>query len=97
MTYRIFLNLSRKKDKTCLIIDCCQNIPDTPGKFRSNAGNEKGQICYFYKKTKDKMYNTIVSERVPEKNQILFQIESALSKRKNVKDETFDANLEHKV
>lgn len=43
------------------------------------------------------MYNTIVSERVPEKNQILFQIESALSKRKNVKDETFDANLEHKV
>ena len=97
MTYRIFLNLSRKKDKTCLIIDCSQNITDTPGKFRSNAGNDKDQICYFYKKTKDKMYNTIVSERVLEKNKILFQIESALSKRKNVKDETSDENLEQRL
>ena len=38
---RIFFNLSNKEDKTCLKIDCHQNILNDPAKFRSNADNEK--------------------------------------------------------
>ena len=75
---RLFLNLLTKKDKTFITIDRRTNILNGPVKPRTNAENEKKQLCYFNKKTKDKTYNTFVSKRIPYEDKILFLIESVL-------------------
>ena len=40
-----FLNLLNKKSKTWQTIDWRQNKQNDPGKFKSNADNEKNQVC----------------------------------------------------
>ena len=58
------MTLSGKEDKTCLTINCCDIIPNGPGKFSTNADNEKGQFCYFNEKTKDRLCNLFLSKRL---------------------------------
>ena len=50
---RIFMKLSRKKEKNYITINCTGDNPNRPRKFRTNPNNENEQICYFNEKTKD--------------------------------------------
>ena len=74
---RLFINLSNKKDKACLTIDCQQNILNGPTKFREQ------------KKIKERTYNNFISKRIPHSDEILFQIESVLRKTKKRKRRNF--------
>lgn len=67
-----------------MTIECTENNPNDPGKFRTNADNEKDHICY-------RTYNTFLSKRIPNEN----EMESVLGKKKG-KEGTFGANLELK-
>ena len=77
-------NCSRETVSYIPNIDCQQNIPNGPGKFREQ------------KKTKDRTYITFFSKIIPHSDENLFQIESVFGKTKKEKEETFDANLELK-
>lgn len=74
---RLFINLSNKKGKACLTIDCQQNILNGPRKFREQ------------KKIKERTYNNFISKRIPHSDEILFQIESVLRKTKKRKRRNF--------
>ena len=66
------MTLSNRKDKTCLTIDCRDNIPNGPGKFKTNAKNEE-QLCYFNEKANEKTFNTFLSKRIPHEHEIFFK------------------------
>ena len=91
------MTLSSKNDKTCLKIDCRDIILNGHGKLKASADNEKEQLCYFNKKNpEDRTYNTFSSKKISHRNEILFEIDSVLSKTKKGALETFDANSELK-
>ena len=46
----------------CLTNDSRNKISNSSWKFRTNADNEKEQLCYFNKKLKDESYNVFLNK-----------------------------------
>ena len=52
--------------------------------YRTKAGNNFEQFCYFYQYKKDRLFNKFLAERVDENNNsLVFKIDSAINTTKN--------------
>ena len=55
---RLFVNLTKKNEKICHIIDCRGTNPHGLDRFTTQADNAQEQTCYFNIENNDKLSNT---------------------------------------
>ena len=64
-----------------MTIDCNKSGPEM---YRTKAGNNFEQFCYFYQYKKDRLFNKFLAKRVDENNNsLVFKIDSAINTTKN--------------
>ena len=86
---RVFSDLSDTDERHCLTINCSGVNKNSPGRYRTQAGDPLKQVCYFNKPCDDELYNVFISNRIKTENfsnGIYFKIN-----RIQGKDKTFDA------
>ena len=86
---RVFSDLSDTDEQHCLTINCSGVNKNSPGRYRTQAGDPLKQVCYFNKPCDDELYNVFISNRIKTENfsnGIYFKIN-----RIQGKDKTFDA------
>ena len=86
---RVFSDLSDTDERHCLTINCSGVNKNSPGRYRTQAGDPLKQVCYFNKPRDDELYNVFISNRIKTENfsnGIYFKIN-----RIQGKDKTFDA------
>ena len=89
---RVFIDLAKEDQTSCLIIDCSNVNRNGPGRYRTNADNPEEHVCYFDKASNDQVYNTFMSKQIKSGNfekGIYFKIDRVQSK---IDKETFSAN-----
>ena len=60
---RLYFNISGSNKKQCLTIDT-RDVNDLgPARFRTQADNNKEQICYYNRNKKDKTFNCFLALR----------------------------------
>ena len=86
---RVFSDLSDTDERHCLTINCSGVNKNSPGRYRTQAGDPLKQVCYFNKPCDDELYNVFITNRIKTENfsnGIYFKIN-----RIQGKDKTFDA------
>ena len=87
---RLYFGISNSSKKQCLTIDT-RDINDLrPAKFRTQAGNNKEQICYYNGNKRDKSFNGFLAVRKqkPTTNKIIFSIVNLIDKT-NISDKIY--------
>ena len=88
---RVFTDLAKSREKHCLTIDCSNKNKNSPGRYRTSAGNPDQQVCYFNKPHDDEFYNVFISKRIKVENfdqKVYFKIEKVRGKTEK---ENFDS------
>ena len=62
-------------------MDCRKS---SPPKYRTNAGNNFEQFCYYCQNRKDQLFNKFLGKRIGQDNSsLVFQIDSVINVTKN--------------
>ena len=59
----LYFDISNSSKKQCLTIDTRDNNDLGPAKFRTQADNNKEQICYYNRNKRDKNFNSLLAVR----------------------------------
>ena len=79
---RLYFDISNSSKKQCLTIDA-RDVNDLgPTRFRTQAGNNKEQICYYNWNKRDKSFNCFLAVRKQTQttNKIIFSIVNLIDK-----------------
>ena len=93
---RLYFDISNSTNKQCLTIDT-RDINDLgPAKFRTEADNNKEQICYYKRKKKDTSFNSFLAlrKKTSSAGEIIFSIVNIIDKTNKNKNIYFEINDE---
>ena len=81
---RLYFDISNSTNKKCLTIDT-RDVNDLgPAKFRTQADNNREQICYYNRNERNKSFNSflVVRKQTSQANKIIFSIVNVINKKK---------------
>ena len=79
---RLYFDISRSSNKQCLTIETKDVNNLGPVKFRTQANNNREQICYYNQNKRDKSFNSFLAVRkhTPPTSEIIFSIVNLIDK-----------------
>ena len=93
---RLSFDISNSNKKQCLTIDT-RDVKDLgPAKFRTQANNNRKQICYYNRNKRDKSFNSFlgVRKQTSKTSEIIFSIVNIIDKANRKNDIYFQINDE---
>ena len=81
---RLCFDISNSTNKKCLTIDT-RDVNDLgPAKFKTQADNNREQICYYNRNERNKSFNSflVVRKQTSQANKIIFSIVNVINKKK---------------
>ena len=93
---RLYFDISNSTNKQCLTIDT-RDINDVgPAKFRTEADNNKEQICYYKRNKKDTSFNSFFTlrKKTSSAGEIIFSIVNIIDKTNKNNNIYFEINDE---